>query len=127
MCKKNGALVKGPNFKGGPEAEVGSGTVLALTVVLLSVSLLGLSQTLALSLLSHLRLQATADSISVAAADSLRGLSIGYPCEVAQKISTSNMVNLDECRIVGFEVFITIHSEVVGIVLIAKARAGPSF
>ena len=107
--------------------ETGSGTVLALSVISLSVALLGLSQTLAFNLLSHLRLQAAADSISVAAADSLRGLSLGYPCEVAQLMSTANMVNLDECRIVGFEVFITIHSEVVGIVLIAKARAGPSF
>lgn len=127
MFKKNGSLMKVPNFRGDSRAETGSGTVLALSVVLLSVSLLGLSQTLAFSLLSHLRLQAAADSISVAAADSLRGLSPGYPCEVAQKISASNMVNLDECRIVGFEVFITVHSELVGIVLIAKARAGPSF
>ena len=109
------------------ENENGAGTVLALAVVSLAVSLLIVSQSLAFNLLSNLRLQATADSIAVAAADSLRGLSLGFPCEVAEQISVANMVNLDECRIVGLEVFIIVHSDAVGIVLIAKARAGPSF
>lgn len=109
------------------ENENGAGTVLALAVVSLAVTLLMVSQSLAFNLLSNLRLQATADSIAVAAADSLRGLSLGFPCEVAEQISVANMVNLDECRIVGLEVFVTVHSDAVGIVLIAKARAGPSF
>ena len=109
------------------ESENGAGTVLALAVVSLAVTLLIVSQSLAFNLLSHLRLQATSDSIAVAAADSLRGLSLGFPCEVAEQISVANMVNLVECRIVGLEVFITVHSDAVGIVLIAKARAGPSF
>ena len=109
------------------ENENGAGTVLALAVVSLAVTLLMVSQSLAFNLLSNLRLQATADSIAVAAADSLRGLSLGFPCEVAEQISVANMVNLAECRIVGLEVFITVHSDAVGIVLIAKARAGPSF
>ena len=109
------------------KSETGAGTVLALAVVGLSVSMLILSQALAFNLISNLRLQATADSIAVAAADSLRGLSLGYPCEVAKEMSAANMANLVECRIVGLEVFITLHSGAVGIVLIAKARAGPSF
>lgn len=107
--------------------ETGAGTVLALAVVGLSVSMLILSQALAFNLISNLRLQATADSIAVAAADSLRGLSLGFPCDVAAEMSAANMANLVECRIVGLEVFITVHSDAVGIVLIAKARAGPSF
>lgn len=109
------------------ESENGAGTVLALALVSLSVTLLIVSQSLAFNLLSNLRLQATSDSIAVAAADSLRGLSLGFPCEVAEQMSVANMVNLVECRIVGLEVFITVHSDAVGIVLIAKARAGPSF
>jgi secretion/DNA translocation related TadE-like protein len=109
------------------ESENGAGTILALAVVSLAVTLLIVSQSLAFNLLSNLRLQATADSIAVAAADSLRGLSLGFPCEVAEQMSVANMANLVECRIVGLEVFITVHSDAVGIVLIAKARAGPSF
>jgi secretion/DNA translocation related TadE-like protein len=109
------------------ESDNGSGTVLALAVVSLAVTLLIVSQSIAFNLLSHLRLQATADSVAVAAADSLRGLSLGFPCEVAREMSVVNMVNLVECRIVGLEVFVTVHSDAVGIVLIAKARAGPSF
>lgn len=117
-------LAKPPGLNQG---ENGAGTVLALAVVSLSVTLLLVSQSLAFNLLSNLRLQATADSIAVAATDSLRGLSLGFPCEVAEQMSVVNMVNLVECRIVGLEVFVTVHSDAVGIVLIAKARAGPSF
>lgn len=130
MCPKKWALVRKIRFgkiSSGLKSEKGSGTVLALAVVSLAVSLLILSQALAFNLLSNLRLQATADSIAVASADSLRGLSLGFPCEVAEQMSVANMANLDECRIVGVEVFITVHSDAVGIVLIAKARAGPSF
>jgi secretion/DNA translocation related TadE-like protein len=108
-------------------SDRGAGTILALAVVSLSVSLLIVSQAQAFNLLADLRLQATADSIAVAAADSLRGLSLGLPCEIAEQMSAANMANLVECRIVGLEVFITVHSDAVGIVLIAKARAGPSF
>lgn len=130
MCPKEWPLVRGAslgNIFRGRKSEKGSGTVLALAVVSLAVSLLILSQALAFNLLSSLRLQATADSIAVASADSLRGLSLGFPCEVAREMSDANMANLEECRIVGLEVFITVHSDAVGIVLIAKARAGPSF
>lgn len=130
MRAQNGPLVRlktQPNDKCFLRSEKGAGTVLALAVVSLSIALLVLSQTLAFNLLSNLRLRASADSIAVAAADSLRGLSVGYPCEVAKKMAASNRLNLEECRIVGFEVFITVHSDAVGIVLNAKARAGPSF
>jgi hypothetical protein len=36
------------------------------------------------------------------------------------------MVILDECRIVGFEAFVKMHVDSMGIVLNATARAGPS-
>jgi secretion/DNA translocation related TadE-like protein len=107
--------------------EKGAGTILSLAVVVLSVALLIIGQAQAFNLLADLRLQSTTDSIAIAAADSLRGLSLGLPCEIAEQMSAANMANLVECRIVGLEVFITVHSGAVGIVLIAKARAGPSF
>jgi secretion/DNA translocation related TadE-like protein len=128
--QKNGPLVIGNktgSVWGHIRGENGAGTILALAVVSLSVTLLIISQAQAFNLLANLRLQAVADSIAIAAADSLRGLSLGFPCEVAEEMSAANMANLVECRIVGLEVFITVHSGAVGIVLIAKARAGPSF
>ena len=72
------------------------------------------------------RLQAVADSAALAADDALRGLTTGFPCDIATTIARENMVILDECRIVGFEAFVNLRSQGMGIVLNASARAGPS-
>ncbi|MEY3846872.1 MAG: hypothetical protein RJA66_1139, partial [Actinomycetota bacterium] len=42
------------------------------------------------------------------------------------EIAIENMVILDECRIVGFEAFVQMRVQGIGIVLNARARAGPS-
>ena len=47
-----------------------------------------------------------ADSASLAAADTIRGLASGVPCENAELIAVSNGVFLDSCRIVGTDVSI---------------------
>lgn len=107
-------------------SATGSGTVLVLGVVFACTALLGITQTVAIHMLEAQRLQAKADAVAVAATDALRGLSFGFPCEVAQQMANGNMVKLAECRIVGFEVFISLQRQVMGIVLIANARAGPS-
>jgi secretion/DNA translocation related TadE-like protein len=106
--------------------DAGSGTILALAVVALSVATLGVSQIVANNLLTGARLNAIADSAALSADDALRGLSTGYPCEVAEAIASENVVILDECRIVGFEAFVSLHVQSMGIVLNASARAGPS-
>ena len=110
----------------GLRGECGSGTVLAIAVIALSVSCLGISQIVAINLLAGARLNAAADSAAIAADDALRGLTTGYPCEVAQAIADENVVILDECRIVGFEAFVSLRVQSMGIVLNASARAGPS-
>ena len=107
-------------------SEAGSGTVLSLAVIALSVACFGLTQTVALHLLAGARLTAIAESAALSADDALRGLITGYPCEIAKEIAAENMVILDECRIVGFEAFVKLHVESMGIVLNATARAGPS-
>ncbi len=106
--------------------ERGSGTVLAMSVVALSIACLGVTQIISSNLISQVRLEASADSAALSADDALRGLVTGYPCELAQMIADENMVILDECRIVGFEAFVKLRSESMGIVLSASARAGPS-
>jgi secretion/DNA translocation related TadE-like protein len=106
--------------------EAGSGTVLSLALIALSVSCLGITQTVALHLLVGARLNAVAESAALSADDALRGLITGYPCEIAREIASENMVILDECRIVGFEAFVKLHVDSMGIVLNATARAGPS-
>lgn len=105
----------------------GSGTVLALGAVAMSITLFGLSQLLAFNLLQHARVQNAANAMALGAADALRGLNSGFPCQTAHEIAHINGVNLDTCRIVGFEVFISAHSKGVGVVLSANALAGPSY
>jgi len=107
--------------------ERGSGTVMALAVVSLSICMFSISQLISVNLISQQRLQATVDAMAVAAADSLRGLNTGFPCPTASQLGLNAGVRLDRCRIVDSEVFISAHSLGVGIVLSAKASAGPSF
>jgi secretion/DNA translocation related TadE-like protein len=106
--------------------DKGSGTVLSLAMIALSVTCFGITQTVALHLLVGARLNAVAESAALSADDALRGLITGYPCEIAREIASENMVILDECRIVGFEAFVKLHVDSMGIVLNATARAGPS-
>ncbi|CAB4560259.1 unannotated protein [freshwater metagenome] len=106
--------------------ERGSGTILALAMVSLAICLFSLSQIVALNLISQQRLQGVVDGMAVAAADSLRGLNTGFPCPTAGQLGLNAGVELDTCRIVESEVFISAHSKGVGIVLSANALAGPS-
>lgn len=117
MCSKDGAV---------KHSERGSGTVLALSAVALAISLFSLSQLVAFNLIAQRRLQATVDAMAIGAADALRGLNTGFPCPTAGEIGLIRGAELDTCRIVGFEVFISAHSKGVGIVLSASALAGPS-
>lgn len=77
-------------------------------------------------LLVNTRLQATTETMALAATDALRGVSSGYPCIVAKDIAVNNQLVLERCRIVGFEVFIETSLELMGVVHKAQARAGPS-
>ena len=108
-------------------AEGGSGTVLSISLIAVLVATLAFSQVAFSFTHTRIKNQNLADQIAVAASDSLRGLSGGYPCEVAKDLATRNRVTLDECRISGFDSFIRIHSDALGISIGARARAGPSF
>jgi len=95
--------------------DKGAGTVLAL-------ALMGAISTLALVMFSvsatvieQVRLNALADSAAIAAADALRGLVAGYPCEVARELAP-----VTECSIQGNDVLVTVRKGDVT----ARARAG---
>ncbi|WP_172956835.1 Rv3654c family TadE-like protein [Rhodoluna limnophila] len=105
----------------------GSGTILALAAVVASTALFGGMQIFAHNVLNQHRLQAATEAMALAATDSLRGLTTGFPCVEANEIALKNMAIVDECRIVGLEVMISAHLDGLGIVLTAKARAGPSY
>ena len=104
----------------------GSGTILGLGVCMASLSGLVACNLAVFGLFSAEKLQAQADQIAIAAADSARGLISGYPCQTASQIAHIYMVSLDTCRIVGFESFIRLRSVAAGFELMATSRAGPA-
>ena len=113
------------SFWGELRANSGSGTVLGLALVALALAGLVSSNLAVYRLFAAEKLQAQADQIALAAADSLRGLATGYPCEVADQFAHMYMVKIAFCRIVGFECFLRLQSDRYGIQLEATARAGP--
>lgn len=96
--------------------ERGSGSVLAIGIIaamlcLVTVFAIPLNQAL-----EQQRLQVMADNAAVAAADALRGLVAGSPCEVARSFSAE--VTL--CEVIGSDVRVELRTGN----LKARARAG---
>ena len=104
----------------------GAGTILALSVLVLILGFFTVTSVINAQMLAFTRIQASTESIALAAADALRGVSSGIPCIVAKDIASDRQIVLERCRIVGFEVFIETSVETFGVLLQARARAGPS-
>jgi hypothetical protein len=121
MCPKAGIVRK--KFLGRNGLESGSGTILGLGLVLLTLAGLVASNFAVSRLIAAQQLQVQAEQIAVAAADAARGLITGYPCEVANQFAHMYMVKIAFCRIVEFECFLRLRSEQFD--LVADARAGP--
>jgi len=56
----------------------------------------------------------------------LRGLAIGFPCETAEEIVQGFGGTLEQCHKVNLDLYISVRSEVLGIVQRVHARATPS-
>ena len=107
-------------------SEQGSGTFLAFATLLLVV---GAATPLIFSANQALEaesLDTAAELAALSAADSLSGFRTGHPCEVAAKVAQLNMVNLAECRIVGFDITIRVSAKSIGMVHFASATATTS-
>ncbi len=70
--------------------------------------------------LQQARLNALAENASIAAADALRGLVAGAPCDVARKFALSGECRIISCSIIGTDLLIKLERDG----LVAKARAG---
>lgn len=105
--------------------DAGVGTILALGLLIATLGIFSAGGFFSIHLLANTRLQATTESIALAAADALRGVSSGYPCIVAKDIAVNSQLVLERCRSVGFEVFIETSLELTGVVHKVQARAGP--
>jgi hypothetical protein len=77
------------------------------------------------ALIQRQRLQLTVDQAALSADGSLRGLNVGFPCEVAKRILQIDMARLQTCSIVGEETRVAGSLLYMGIVLSAEARSAP--
>ena len=96
--------------------ERGNGSVLAIGLIAAILALVTVFASPLVRALERHRLQLTADSAAIAAADALRGLVAGSPCEVARSFSSE----VTFCEVVGSDVRIELRDGI----LTARARAG---
>jgi secretion/DNA translocation related TadE-like protein len=103
--------------------ESGSGSILGLGLIFVVLGIMGLTLVVSSESLEVSRLQAQTDTAALAAEDVLRGLATGYPCETARKIVERVGGRLETCHIVSFDIYISVYSEVMGIVHRVHAHA----
>ena len=107
-------------------SESGSGSVLGLGLIFMVLGIMTTSLGFTTQSLAIARLQAQTDNAAVAAEDVLRGLAIGFPCETAEEIVQGFGGTLEQCHKVNLDLYISVRSEVLGIVQRVHARATPS-
>lgn len=95
--------------------EDGAGTVLGIAILALISGLTLVILTASQRVVEQVRLDALAENASIAAADALRGLVAGIPCEVAK-----SMAPVTSCVILGNDVLLQLESDG----LKSRARAG---
>lgn len=106
--------------------QSGSGTILGLGVIFMVLGIMTISLGFTTQSLAIARLQAQTDNAAIAAEDVLRGLAIGFPCETAEEIVQGFGGTLEQCHKVNLDLYISVRSEVLGIVQRVHARATPS-
>ena len=106
--------------------DFGAGTILGLGLIFMVLGIMTLSMGITTQSLAIARLQAQTDNAAIAAEDVLRGLAIGFPCETAEEIVQGFGGTLDQCHKVNLDLYISVRSEVLGIVQRVHARATPS-
>ena len=106
--------------------DFGAGTIMGLALIFMVLGIMTLSLGITTQSLAIARLQAQTDNAAIAAADVLRGLAIGFPCETAEEIVQGFGGTLEQCHKVNLDLYISVRSEVLGIVQRVHARATPS-
>ena len=103
----------------------GAGTVLALAIVaattIATIAVLGVAAAVAVR---H-RAATTADAAALAAADVLLGAAAGEPCARAAQVVSENGFDLFACHVEGAEAVVAVRTEVLGVPVEVRARAGP--
>jgi secretion/DNA translocation related TadE-like protein len=101
--------------------ERGSGTVLALGLMAMLVALFAILQLPLRDTVTASNAQVAADQAALAAADSLRGLATGIPCEIASLVVAQSNYTNSTCSVVGNSVYVSVRPTPF---IVAEARAG---
>jgi len=103
----------------------GSGSVLALAIVLAAVVLAVAAAGLGAALAERQQVVGAADAAALAAADVASGAVDGDPCTVAAGVANANGSRLAACRLDGLVADVRVARALLGVVIEARARAGP--
>jgi len=106
--------------------DLGSGSILGFGIISAVLGIMTMSLAVSAQSLAIARLQTQTDNAALAAEDVLRGLAIGYPCETAEQIVQGFGGTLEQCHKVNLDIYISVCSQVMGIVHRVHARATPS-
>jgi len=106
--------------------KVDQGSAAAMSLIFIgAITFLLLAVTIATDLAhTKVRLQLVADAASLTAADTIRGLVSGIPCENADLIAVSNGAFTKKCRIVGTDASVTLTKQSSFATLSADSVAG---
>lgn len=106
-------------------SDRGAGAVLALALLAATALLALAACALGAGLTARQRVIGAADSAALAAADAVRGIVSGVPCEVAGRVAAANGAVLSGCAIDGDVATVELADSWGGIALVARSRAGP--
>lgn len=105
--------------------QTGSGGVLALAVLAMLAVLTLAAVGVGAALAARQRVIAAADAGALAAADTALGIHPGIPCEVAGAVVAAHRATLVSCDVEGVVATVSASDDIVGVTVMAQARAGP--
>lgn len=106
-------------------AENGSGTILAIAIMMTVVVVATLIAPLYMVFLLRQFAAGSADAAALAAADVVSGYTSGVPCEMAERLAIANRTALTACEVDGFVVTVRVKIVVFALQVSASATAGP--
>lgn len=115
----------GDDVAGGSRDDRGAATVVAVGLVGAIVLVASLVVPLLGAFITSQRAANAADAAALAAADASAGIVAGVPCELAAELAARNGASLTACALDGPVAEVSVNASVLGLVISARARAGP--
>lgn len=105
--------------------EKGSAGVAALAMLAMLAALTLAVVGVGAALAARQRVIVAADAGALAAADTALGIHPGVPCEEAARVVEAHQASLAGCEVEGVVATVSASGSIAGVVVTARARAGP--